>query len=398
MRWNERLQRQLSGRRAQHLVFLVHVWLCVPLLVWWVMDRHVSQVLGKAVLAQLTPLVWFTVAYISVRTVIAWIDPRRLRWEFIFPPIDVALITAILFVSQRGPMSNLTLLFFLPIIEAAGTLLVRWAAVVGVLVVLGTAISGLAPPPELPHYTTAAEMLRAEPLNIVFRLYFLLIVSSLMTYQALIAAGFRERLAVAQARHRISQEMHDGVQGHLITMASQLELLTHVIDRNEARAKSLVAEIKDEARQAADELRYLVRRTESAARDGEFLPALRQYADHLCQRNGLELEFSIKGAEDDGSPEWETIVFRIAQEALNNIIKHAKASRVRIELALEMDWARLTVADDGAGFDSSLARDGMGTSNMHERAKRVGGSVEIESQVGEGTIIRASLPRAARHG
>ena len=89
------------------------------------------------------PLRWlvvFMVAYMVVRTWLAYVDPPRLKWWYVFPPMDVAWTTAILCVTHRGPMSNIAYLYLLPMIQASGSLNVRWSAVVGVLVIVGTAV------------------------------------------------------------------------------------------------------------------------------------------------------------------------------------------------------------------------------------------------------------------
>jgi hypothetical protein len=297
-------------------------------------------------------------------------------------------------------VTSLAMLFFFPIIEASGTLRVKWAAAVGGMVVIGTAISAFAGTHEVTAvHSNIGDLLReGELLNVTFRLYFVIIITSLMTYQSLIAAGFRERLGAANARHKLSREIHDGVQGHLITVASQLELLTHVVERDAGRAKELAQDIRETVRLAADELRYLVRRTESVANDGEFLPAFRQYAHHQCTRNGLDLEFQVSGSEDAGSPEWETMLFRIGQEALNNTIKHARANSVRISLRMDDQHAELEVADNGEGFDIKACVEGMGMTNMRMRASNLGGNVVVEAGPGKGTIVRATLPRRGRNG
>ncbi len=400
MRKFDQFKKTISSRRAQHLVFLVHIWLCTPFLWLWLRDPKVVRLIGPETTEHLRPVVWFTFIYLLVRTWLAWIDPPKLRWEYIFPEVDVAIVTAILWLSHRGPMSNLSILFFLPIIEAAGTLRVKWAAFIGLLVVVGTALSSFAGAQgATATYANWRDLWsQGDLLNVSFRLYMVIIISSLMTYQALIAAGFREKLGAANARHKLSREIHDGVQGHLITVASQLELLSHVIDRDADRAKELAQDIRETARLAADELRFLVRRTESVAHDGEFLPAFRQYAHHQCSRNSLDLEFVVTGQEDVGNADWETMLFRIGQEALNNTIKHARASTVRISLVMDDRLAQLEVADDGEGFDIKACVEGMGMVNMRSRAGNLGGHLVVEAGPGRGTIVRATLPRGSRNG
>jgi signal transduction histidine kinase len=372
-------------------MFLAHVWLCVPFLVLWMMDLRVRRAVGDNAVASLQPVIVLTLVYLVVRTWLAWRDPKWLQWEYVFPPLDVLIVSAFLYLSHRGPMSNISLLYFLPMISAAGSLNVRWAAAVGVMVVVGTAVSTFAAVDFEPvqTYGSAKELLQAEPLNASFRLYFLVVLSSLMAFQALIAAGLKERLAVAADRNRIALDMHDGVQGHLIALAQQMELLGHVAERNPARAAELAREGRETARQAADELRFLVQRLRAPALEDGFVPALRQYAHNVCTRHGLRLEFDVAGTEEGLDPEVENALFRIAQEALTNVAKHAEASHVTLGLEFG-DEVRLLVRDDGRGFGPDCA-EGVGLEGIRHRAQAAGGSASIACE-GHGTTVRASVP------
>lgn len=379
---------RMSSRRAQHLVFLAHVWACAPFLVFWTIDLHAREVIGHEAVSALQPAIWVTIAYLVIRSWIAWKDPEGLKWQYVFPPIDIAVVSMILYLSHRGPMSNITLLFFLPMVEASGALNVRWAAFVGLLIVGGTALSTFSATEISPsHVQTAKELLHEDPLNVTFRICFLVILSSLMTYQALIAAGLKERLAVAADRNRIAMDMHDGVQGHLIALASQLELLGRVAERDPARAVELAGEGRESARQAADELRFLVQRLRAPALDDGFVPAMRQYAHNLCDRYGLALSFEVVGRERLLEPEVENALFRIAQESITNIVKHAAAKSVEVRVLFQNGSAELDIRDDGQGFEG--AKEGVGLAGIRERAAKAGGEAEVKSKIGGGTQVIA---------
>lgn len=377
------------SRRAQHLVFLAHVWACAPFLVFWMIDLRVKQVLGQEAIAMLQPVIALTLVYLAARTVLAWKDPDWLNWHYVFPPIDVALVSVILFLSHRGPMSNITLLFFLPMVQASGSLNVRWAAAVGLMVVAGTAISTVGATEVVPfdHGLSVKEILQQDPLNATFRIYFLVVLSSLMAYQAAIAAGLKERLAVSADRNRIAMDMHDGVQGHLIALSSQLELLERVASRDPNRAVQLAEEGRETARQAADELRFLVQRLRTPTMEDGFIPALRQYAHNLCERHGLRLEFKVEGKEQLLDPEVENALFRIAQESITNIVKHADATQVEVCVTYRGANAELIVEDNGRGFGD--VKEGVGLMSIRERAGKVGGHAEVSSQEGTGTRVIA---------
>ncbi len=384
---------RLSSQRSQHLVFLAHVWVCAPFLLIWAFDIHTRRVLGPEAVASLQPTIWLTVGYLALRTWIAWKGNENRRWQYVFPPIDIVIVSIILYLSHRGPMSNITLLYFLPMVEASGSLNVRWAALVGVMVVGGTALSTLTATEIAPsHVQTARELLQEDPLNVTFRICFLIVLSSLMTYQALIAAGLKERLAVAADRNRIAMDMHDGVQGHLIALASQLELVGRVVERDPARAATLAAEGRETARQAADELRFLVQRLRTPALEDGFVPALRQFAHNICERHDLRLAFEVEGRERTLDPEIENALFRIAQESLTNVVKHAQATQVEVRIVYSLSEAELAVKDNGIGFVlPAKEMNGVGLLGMRERAKKVGGAADVTSSPSSGATVTAKF-------
>lgn len=391
---------RLATRRSQHLVFLAHVWACAPFMVLWLRDPVIHQSLGDTAITALRPYVGLILGYLSIRTWLALRDPKWLRWEYVFPPLDVLLISTILYVSHRGPLSNLTLLFFLPIIQASGSLNVRWAASVGAMVVVGTILATLnvsGPPPDVASmpdvaYQGTRELFQHDPLNGIFRIYFMILMSSLMTYQALIAAEYRARAGVEEDRNRIALEMHDGVQGSLIALAAQLELISHVASQDGERAGELAKEARETTREATDELRFLVQRLRGPALEKGFVAALRQYADNICGRYQLGLEFEVQGEPANLPAEAEHTLFRIAQETLHNVVKHAQASLVVMRVTYKYGGLELEIQDNGKGFDTNLACSGsVGLVGMKERSKAAGGSLEIASQPGVGTTIRASF-------
>jgi signal transduction histidine kinase len=371
-------------------------------MVVWLRNPQMQEVIGEPAIARLRPFVILILAYLVARTVIAWKDPPRLKWDFVFPLIDVAVISSILFISHRGPLSNITLLYFFPIVEAAGTLSPWWAAFIGLLVVAGTGLStlpadtiDLARAGHGSNLQSLRELIRDDPLNVAFRLYFLILISSLMAYQSRIVARYKERLGVAADRNRIAMDMHDGVQGRLITIASQLELLARLAERDGKRAAELARESREMTRQAADELRFLVQRLRAPGLEDGFVPALKQYAHNICSRSDLELEFKVVGRTLARDPAVENALFRVAQEALNNVVKHADARVVQITVRFgEMAGGEteLTITDDGLGFDLSAGQCGTGIQGMRERICGMAGSFDVTSAPGKGSTIRANVP------
>jgi signal transduction histidine kinase len=129
-----------------------------------------------------------------------------------------------------------------------------------------------------------------------------------------------------------------------------------------------------------------------------FLPALEKFTSEFGTANDIKLLFEHSGDASNLPTKMQTALFRLAQESLNNIRKHAAASNVRVDLELDNEWATLSVRDDGRGFDEVRAlaearrRGSVGMVQMRERAERAGGTFQIETAPGKGTQIRVKLP------
>lgn len=385
---------RVPSERNQHLAFLAHVWACAPFMIPWTRDPMVHAKLGDPTIALLRPFVVAILAYLLGRTWLAWRSPSWLRWHYVFPPLDVLVISLLIAVSHRGPLSTLTLLYFFPIIQAAGSLNVVWAAFVSVLVVAGTGVSTIRPPSPLPPGIVdpatqgLVQLVQTDLLNVTFRVWFMIVLASLMTYQARIAAEYRAEARMAEDRNRIALDVHDGVQGSLIAVASSLELISRVAETE--RVADLARDARTSARDAADELRFLVQRLRPPSLTGGFLPAMRQYAHALAGRHDLELAFEVEGEPRALPPEAEQAVFHMAQEALNNVAKHACARRVAVRLVFGKGSLAFAVEDDGCGLGD--APEGTGRAGMRERAVAQGGTFEVEAGPLGGTRVRAEIP------
>ncbi len=384
--WRKKLTGlDLQSPRSQHIIFLLHVWLLAPFMVWWLLDQHVRKILGAPTVQNLVPCMVAIMLYLGVRTWLAFRGNEKIPWGYLFPPIDVVVISTILAISHRGPMSNLTLLFFLPIIQAAGTLNVRWAGMVGLMVIAGTSFSavGAVTDFDLP-VTNWKDLLRAEPLNVAFRLYFLIIVSSLMTYQAQIAAAMQTRLKIVAERQRLAAEMHDGVQGHLVATSSMLELIERLAHRDPDRVVELAREAREQSRSAASELRFLVRRMKSSALKGGFIVAMQTYFESLSSLGLVSIKF-VHEKLPEISPDQEQGIFRICQELVTNALKHAEATVINLTLMGQSSEIVIEVQDDGKGTnqipESALAR-----------VTELNGTLVMLEQDTPGTYFQAKIP------
>jgi PAS domain S-box-containing protein len=211
---------------------------------------------------------------------------------------------------------------------------------------------------------------------------------------------FSRRLIEAQEAERqsIARELHDEIGQVLTAVRINLQSIQRsgLADPNNPRFDESVA-IVDEALGRVRDLSIELR--PSLLDDLGLSAALRWYVDRYAQRTGIIAEV-LNGFEEDGRlpRELETACFRIAQEALTNVARHAQAGSVSVQLERSWDRMLLTVMDDGVGFDldsmrkNTVAASALGLRGMEERALAVGGHIEIDSGSGHGTRVRASFP------
>jgi signal transduction histidine kinase len=198
-------------------------------------------------------------------------------------------------------------------------------------------------------------------------------------------------LSVLSERNRLALELHDVVSQKLFSLVLNAEAAGTLLDRDADAARAQVTRLQELAREALDELRSLIfeLRPPDLERDG-LCGALRKHVDVLrrLQPTAIELEGDL---EVEADPRRDQEVFRIAQEALQNALRHAQASRVVVRLHGEDGRLRLEVEDDGVGFDAGapeLRSRRLGLTSMEERAQRIGARLELRSEVGAGTTVR----------
>jgi signal transduction histidine kinase len=205
-------------------------------------------------------------------------------------------------------------------------------------------------------------------------------------------------LATVAERERLAREMHDGLAQALALVRMRLQGLDESVGRGDVpSARAIVGELRDvvgrasqEVRQAIFDLRVMV------SQDLGLVPTLTEYLHDFSVESGLRVEFATHGGEFEFAPDAELQLMRILQEALANVRRHARASSVLVRLERAGDAARLTVKDDGCGFDATQpaadARPRFGLATMQERAEAAGGKFRLESRPGRGTTVEATLP------
>jgi PAS domain S-box-containing protein len=210
------------------------------------------------------------------------------------------------------------------------------------------------------------------------------------------------RLVVAQEdeRMRIARELHDELGQQMTALRLTLETLgAGAIDRPDLRAQ--IETLQEMAQQLDADVAFRVRGIRPAILETRGLvAALREYGDNWSQHFGLPLRLHTNVTGDDRlPPEVEGTMYRIMQEALNNVAKHARAGHVDVALERHADHLSLIVEDDGVGFDPLNAPDGthgLGLIGMRERAAIIGADLQIESAIDRGTTVFVRVPIAAR--
>lgn len=203
--------------------------------------------------------------------------------------------------------------------------------------------------------------------------------------------------AVAQAsteeRKRLARELHDSVSQELYGIAVVAHSARLMLERDPARVADPLDYIHVLAEAAMLELRAIIfrLRPDAIAIDGLVAGITRQAAS-VGVRHGIRVELAMD-EEPELRLEAKEAAYRIAQEALNNVVRHAQAPSVVVRLEGNREGVLLEVADSGTGFDLDAPRNGhLGLRSMEERAAAVGGRLEVETQKGHGTRIRLRLP------
>jgi signal transduction histidine kinase/predicted hydrocarbon binding protein len=204
-----------------------------------------------------------------------------------------------------------------------------------------------------------------------------------------------EQLAVVRERERLARELHDSITQSLYSMTLLAEAGQRLARAGDLeRVEGYLARLADVGQQALREMRLLVYELRPLVlkREG-LIGALQQRLDAVERRAGVEARLLIEGRVELPAAVEEGL-YRIAQEALNNALKHAAPTSVTVSVCTEGDQVTLEVMDNGCGFDAQTRLDvgGMGLIGMRERADRLGGELTIRSRPGEGTTVTVSVP------
>jgi signal transduction histidine kinase len=205
-----------------------------------------------------------------------------------------------------------------------------------------------------------------------------------------------EQRAALQERRRLARDLHDSVTQSLHSLVLSSETATNRLRLGKLdRLESSLAQLAESARQALKEMRLLLYELRLVPlEEVRMIEALQIRLDAVERRAGIKSEFNLEGAPRL-SPIWEKELYCIAMEALNNSLRHARATQVAVTMRVIANGIELEIADNGIGIDPLEKKSGgMGLANMVERTERIGGVLEVQSAPDQGTRIYVRVEEA----
>jgi signal transduction histidine kinase len=211
-----------------------------------------------------------------------------------------------------------------------------------------------------------------------------------------VASDALRRVVAAQEleRTRLARELHDETGQALTSILLSLRTVEEA-GGDEQELHAAVAEVRELVRSTLQDVRQLaVELRPKVLDDFGLVAALERLTETFGEQTGMSVQFQqLLPTSDRLPPEVETALYRIVQESLTNIVKHARATNVSVVLARKSDSVSVVVEDDGVGFEPHLVRDGgIGLVGMQERVALLGGRLAIESRPGAGTTFVAEVP------
>ncbi len=191
-------------------------------------------------------------------------------------------------------------------------------------------------------------------------------------------------------RQRLSRQMHDGPAQALSNFILQTEIAMRLLDVDSSQAKAELANLKTSAMSTFQKVRgYIFELRPMMLDDLGLVPTLRKYADAFKEQSGMDVSVTVSGNERRLEPYLEVMIFRAVQELLGNAARHSQATLVKVHLDLGNDYLRVTVDDNGRGFDPEVLKESgnLGLKLIRERSEMLGGKFEVDSSVGSGTKI-----------
>ncbi|WP_199776625.1 sensor histidine kinase [Nocardiopsis sp. SBT366] len=379
--------------------------------VWW----HVAFTLAMAAVIVLALVTgppewrWLTAALMVVVVLVYLVFARPLiSPEKDFPSTGRALGLMGLFLLPSVPavIINPTLVFALIAIApvcfmTVGSVLA--VATVGVILLFPTLLDGLL---GWEDWSSVGVSLLINGAILGYALWFgtwieRIVVQSAERYELIEAlrhsreevSRLSEEAGALAEREHLAREMHDTLAQGFTSIITLTQAVESELDSDPVTARRHLALMRETAAENLAETRAMVAARQSLRLDDEGLDAsVRRICERLGRELGISVNAEVTGAPEELANDLQICLLRTAQEALANVRKHAGARTTTVTLAYTDVGVRLTVEDDGLGFDTSLPAHGNGLANMRHRAESVGGVLELESSPGGGTTVRLAIP------
>lgn len=203
----------------------------------------------------------------------------------------------------------------------------------------------------------------------------------------------RSEIEALETRHRVAREIHDGIAQSMYALNLNLETAADLASQSPGLLSERLNTMVPLAKKTLLETRQYMHNLEPVLTGGD-------HVDEVIENQAREFEtvtripvrITKNGAPPESAVEMTSALYRILQESLANVLKHARARRVDIDVVYGSDSLRVAVIDDGTGFDPSIAPDGLGLHNLEERTVELGGTFSVTSAPGYGTAVAFSLP------
>ena len=201
--------------------------------------------------------------------------------------------------------------------------------------------------------------------------------------------------AAQEERNRLARDLHDAVKQQIFAIQTSAATAEARLASDAVGSRAALAQVRQSAREAMSEMEALLSQLRVAPLGNTGLvEAIRKHAEALAFRSGANVAVDVAPwpSEDALPPGAHEAIFRIVQEALANVGRHARARHVRVSLDATPLRVEVRVQDDGTGFDQRDVSSGMGLHNMRARAAEIGGSIEVSRAEGVGTLVTLSVP------
>jgi len=216
-------------------------------------------------------------------------------------------------------------------------------------------------------------------------------------FEQKIEMGLRVIRAQEEERRRVAREIHDGPAQTLANIVLRLEIAEKLLEFDPTKVKAEIIDLKNLVRSNLQDIRRIIFDLRPMALDQlGIVPAISKYLDNFQKNYGIKCEFLIVGQEKWLLPALEVALFRLIQEGMTNVAKHAHSEKVDISIIYQEDWTIARIQDYGKGFEanSALTTPGehFGFIGMRERVEMFSGKFSIQSTIGKGTTIELSIP------